>query len=165
MDISKRWVGSTIPEGFQKKRLCRFREQSGTIHCLGPLVLATPRTGQASVRNHLRVAAPTMDKSALVDSPSSAPGDCDLNKKYTRRMHCWDNKIVHMAEISSAISAASLTTWTAAKRKRGMWLDIKFQTEFFHKKKRICCNTSFVPLAFYVITYEASLSKDIYFYF
>lgn len=66
-DISKRWVGSTIPGGFQKKWLCGCREQSGKIHCLGPLVLGTPRTGQASVRSNLRVAALAMDKSALVN--------------------------------------------------------------------------------------------------
>lgn len=52
-----------------------------------------------------------------------------------------------------------------SRKERTVWLDIKLQTEFFHKQKSISHNTSFMPLAFNVITYEASVSEDIYFYF
>lgn len=70
-----------------------------------------------------------------------------------------------MVKIPSAISAAPLSSVMESRKERTVWLDIKLQTEFFHKQKSISHNTSFMPLAFNVITYEASVSEDIYFYF
>jgi len=84
-------------------------------------------------------------------------------------MCCRDDTIVHIVEISRVISGASLSSKCShGEQQRGRehcGLTLNCKLSSFSKRNSISCNTAFMPLAFNVIKYVASVSEDIYFHF